>query len=184
MNSAIKFGLLASSLGLAMHMGDAQAVVATHYFISNSVNYCQAFTPGPANTIRNRVVGAENVGATPIALACDFHTMGNGAAGITAPTDIYIYFANNNASGTLTVTCTLLTGYQGQTGAYIVTKTTSAIAAGGTSQDSLHWGATDNPTPSSTDLGNSRLGINCTLPSGAVANDTYLYWKQDNGVGS
>lgn len=185
MNSAIKFGLLATGMGLAMHMADAQAIVASHYFISNAVNYCQAFTPGPANTIRNRVVGAENVGTTPIALACDYHTMQNGAAGATVPTDLYIYFANDNASGTtLTVTCTLLTGYQGQSSAYTVTKTTNAIAGGGTAQVGLSWHAADNPTSGATDLGNSRIGINCTLPPGAVANASYLYWNMDNGVGS
>ena len=181
MNSGLKLGLMSVAAGLALQAGNADAAVAQHLFRANAVNYCQAFTPGPANTIRNRVVGSENVGAT-MNVACNFHTLTNGAAGVTPPTSLTVYFANNNASGSLTVTCALLTGYQGQGSSYIVTKTTGAINAGGVSQAFLTWNAADNPVQPATNLGNYFIGINCTLPTGAVINDTYLYWNMDNGV--
>ena len=183
MNTGLKVGLLSVAAGLALQSGHADAAVASHLFYSNAVNYCQAFTPGPANTIRNRVVGSENVGAT-MNVACNFHAMFNGAAGNTNPTQLTVYFANNNTSGTLQVTCALLTGYQGQPSGYIVTKTTAAIAAGGIAQASLSWAAADNPVQPATTLGNSLIGINCTLPTGAVINDIALYWTMDNGVGT
>ena len=63
MNNGLKLGLLSVAAGLAMHAGNANAEVAMHTFSGNAVNYCQAFTPGPANTIRNRVIGAENIGS-------------------------------------------------------------------------------------------------------------------------
>lgn len=184
MNNTLKIGLLAASVGIALHSGAAEAAVANHSFISNSVNYCQAFTPGVTNTVRNRVVGAENVGSNPIAVACNFHTMFNGAAGITPPTSITMWFANNNVVGDLMVTCTLLTGWQGQGGTsqYAVTKTTTAIPSGGTAQRSLTWATADNPNAGATSLGNYRVGINCTLPQGAVMNDSVVNWPQDNGV--
>jgi hypothetical protein len=77
-----------------------------------------------------------------------------------------------------------LTGYQaeGGTAQYISTKTTSAIAAGGVSQSALTWTPADNPVGGSTTLGNALIGINCTLPQGAVINDTYFNWTQDNGI--
>jgi hypothetical protein len=180
MNS-VKFGLTTLALAAALHVDTAEAAVAQHYTYSNSVNYCQAFTPGPANTVRNRVVGAENVGEAPIAVACNFASSWNGAAGNTAPTRVSMYFANNNPSEAVIVTCTMLTGYQTSIG-YTVTKATTSIPAGGTSQRNLSWNAADNPSPGATTLGSSLIGVNCTLPQGAVINDIFFYWNADNGV--
>ncbi len=182
MNTTLKMGLLVASIGMALSATQANAAVANHSFQSNAVNYCQAFTPGPSNTIRNRVLGAENIG-TSIAVACNFHSMFNGAAGNTPPTSVQMYFSNNSAAA-VTVTCTLLTGYQteGGTAQYSKTKTTAAIPAGGTGQRSLSWLPADNPVAGATNLGNYLIGINCTLPTGAVMNDAYLNWSADNGV--
>lgn len=181
MNIGFKLGLMSVAAGLALQSGNADAAVANHVLRSNAVNYCQAFTPGPANTIRNRVVGSENVGAT-MNVACNFHSVVNGAAGVTPPTSVELWFANNNTSGTITVSCVMLTGYQGQASAYAVSKTTVAIAAGGVDQAPLTWTTADNPTAGATSLGNYLIGVNCTLPTGAVINDTYLTWNMDNGV--
>ena len=184
MNTSLKACLLVVGVGMAVTAADANAALATHSFLSNAVNYCQAFTPGPTNTIRNRIIGAENVGTAPIAVACNFTSMSNGGVGVTNPTSLSVFFANNNTGGTLTVTCTLITGYQSQGGTsqYLSTKTTSAIAAGGTSQAALSWGPADNPNAGATTLGNRLIGINCTLPQGAVINDTYFFWTPDNGI--
>ncbi len=179
MNTALKLGLLTSGLALAMHVPTAQAVVATHVFSGTSVNYCQAFTPGPANTVRNRVVGAENVGAT-VNVACTWTSMVNGATAAN-PRQLEVWFSNNSAAA-ITVTCSLLTGYQGDPTKYVSTKTTASIPANGAGQQALDWVPADNPVANATDLGNALIGINCTLPTGAVINDTYLGWSQDNGV--
>lgn len=181
MNIGFKLGLMSVAAGLALQSGVADAAVATHTLLSNPVNYCQAFTPGPANTIRNRVVGSENIGAT-MNVACNFHAVHNGAASAAPPSSVQLWFANNNPSGTITVSCTLLTGYQGDPDAYAVSKTTTTIAGGGVAQAALTWNAADNPTAGATHLGNYLIGVNCTLPTGAVINDTYLTWSMDNGI--
>lgn len=181
MNTATKLGLLATGLGLAIQAPGARAVVTKHSLYSNAVNNCQAFTPGPANTIRNRVVGAENIGE-PMNVACNFNSFYNGASSNNAPKQLLIFFSNNNISGTISVNCTLLTGNQGQGNAYAVSKTTVPIPAGGLSQQSLSWIPADNPVAGSTDLGNYLIGINCTLPTGAVINQTHMHWDQDNGI--
>ena len=182
MNTTLKIVLMVASIGMAVSASQANAAVVFHQFRSNAVNYCQAFTPGPSNTIRNRVVGAENIGST-MAVACNFHSMNNGGYGITSPVRLTMNFSNNSVSPK-TVTCTLLTGYQtqGGTSQYQVTKTTTPIAANGTGQQVLTWGAADNPTTDATSLGNPLVGINCTLPTGAVLNDAYVTWLQDNGI--
>lgn len=180
MNNALKFGLLATGLGLAMNATTARAAVALYDFDSNAVNYCQAFTPGPANTVRNRVIGSENVGTATMNVACNFHSM-YGAPSTTNPSDLYVYFTNNNTTGTITVSCTLLTGYQGQGGTSQYTVTKSVVLAAGANLG-LEWHASDNPNAGATDFGTDLVGINCALPHGGVINDTYLYWQQDNGV--
>ena len=180
MKSSFCFGLLSVAVALALQSAPAQAVVATHYAIGNAVNFCQAFTPGPANTVRNRVVGSENVGPNPMNVACDFQSFSNGAAGVTYPTSLSVYFSNNTAAD-FTVSCTLLTSYQGAPNAYASTKSV-VVTAGSQGVKSLQWTTADNPVAGATSLGNPLIGINCTLPVGAVINDTYLYWAQDNGV--
>ncbi len=186
MSNMLKAAALTLAIGAAWPAGNAQAAVVTHELASNSVNYCQAFTPGTSNTVRNRVVGAENVGASPIAVACNFHALFNGTAAgaATQPRQLVMYFSNNNTSGTITITCTMLTGYQTDTSTYVSSKTTTAIPSGGTAQRSLAWAPADNPTAGATTLGNYLIGVNCTLPSGGVINDAYLTWNQDNGIGS
>lgn len=176
----MKSALVTVGLVLAASSLPTHAVTATHTLMSNPTSKCQAFTPGPTNTIRNRVVGSENIGAK-MNVACSFDVLDNGATA-TAPTAVTMYFANNS-SAPITVTCTLLTGYQGESGTYLVTKTTAPIAPGGVDQQSLQWNAGDNPTASATDLGDMLVGVNCSLPTGAVINDSYLDWNADNGVG-
>jgi hypothetical protein len=61
----------------------------------------------------------------------------------------------------------------------VVAKTSASILPG--EQGSLSWDGSDNPVPGA-DFGNDLIGINCTLPPGAVINDTYVGWSQDNGV--
>ncbi len=182
MNTSFKTGLLVASIGLAMSAGNANAAVANHQFISNAVNYCQNFVPGAGSQIRNRVIGVENVGGTT-PVACNFHAMFNGATTSLPPRQLDVWFSNNGTAP-ITVTCTLLTGYQGEGGTtqYAVSKTTAPIAPGGTSQQRALWTPADNPVAGSTNLGNYLIGINCSLPTGAVMNDTYLDWSQDNGI--
>jgi hypothetical protein len=161
-----------------MQASIAQATVVQHWFDGNSVNYCQAFTPGPANTIRYRVVGSENVGDKTMNVACNFASLW-GDASTANPNDLQVYFSNNNSTGTITVTCTLLTGYQGAEEGYASTKSVEVPAG---VQESLEWNSDDNPVADATDLGNDLVGVNCSLPKGGVINDTYLGWMQDDGV--
>ena len=176
LNNSLKFGLLAVGLGLALNATNAQAVNTTHYFDGNSTNYCQAFYPSSSNGVRNRVLGIQNTSTTNQLVACAFHST-FGDANASYPTSLDVYFYNSTATA-FTVTCTLMTGYQTNT-PYVVAKTSASIAPG--AQGGLSWDGSDNPVPGA-DFGNDLIGINCTLPPGAVINDTYLGWSQDNGV--
>lgn len=178
MNVVLKAGASVLALGLALPSGTANAEIAEHFISSNSVNYCQAFTPGTANTFRNRVVGAENVGTATANLACNFPLNFNGSDGSTAATALEVWFSNTGTAA-VSVSCTLLTGFQGDATTYASTKT---VSVGPGAQSKLLWTASDNPVAGATDLGNVLVGINCSMPRGAVLNDTYLFWNADNGV--
>lgn len=176
MNNALKLGLLVAGLGLAMNATNAKATNSTHGFDGNSTQYCQAFYPSAANGVRNRVLGIQNTSTTNQLVACAFHST-FGDAGATYPTSLDVYFYNSTATP-ITVTCTFMAGYQTNT-PYVVAKTSDPIPAG--EQGHLGWDGGDLATPAA-DFGNDLVGINCTLPPGAVINDTYLNWVQDNGV--
>ena len=181
MNNILKTSLLTLGLGIAVCSANANAALATHATWSNALNYCGAFTPGISNTIRNRVIGVENIGTSPIAVACNYASFFNGAPGNSSLHTVNIFFTNNSADP-VQVTCTLLAGTSGSISSgssYAVTKTVP-IAAG--SPATIGWTVADNPTAGAVDLGNLMVGVNCNLPSNVVMSATNLRWTADNGV--
>ena len=71
MNNSIKAGLLTIALGTisrpSIPMPPSSPMVG-----ANAPGRARPSHRALPNTIRNRVVGSENVGANPIAVACDF----------------------------------------------------------------------------------------------------------------
>lgn len=180
MNNMLKSGLLTLAVGVACLPSRADAAVVTYISYSNATNYCQAFTPGPANTIRNRVHGSENIGP-PLAIACSFPLMTNAGAGQENLHEIGIWFSNSGSEAA-SVTCTMLTGAPSNISnpVYAVTKTSSPIAPGAAT--TILFSAADNPTPGATDFGNVVVGVNCTLPTNMVLAATRIKWRADNGI--
>lgn len=177
MTNSTKFAALTLAVGAVFAAPDATAALVTYVETANAPSNCQAFTPGITNTIRNRVVGSENVGSAPIAVACAFQKPFSATS--TAPTRVDLYFSNNNTSGSITINCTLLTGFQGALGAVAVPKS-ATVAAGGSG--SVFYTAADTPSPTDTDLDYDQVGINCTMPTGGVINDSYVSYQDENGV--
>ena len=176
MNYSGKAALLTLALGTVFVAADSNAALVAYTSAANAPGRCQAFTPGPSNTIRNRVVGSENIG-TPIAVACDFEVEMSNTS--TNAVEVEMWFSNNGTSGPLTVNCTMLNGWQGAEGAVAVNKSTSVTAG---IQSDIVFNADDTPDASDTDLGFVLVGVNCTLPTNAVINDTYVSWFDENGV--
>ena len=181
MNVAIKAALAATTVGLLLASASGQAAVVPYLLGANAPAHCQAFTPGTTNTIRNRVVGSENIGAS-MAVACAFESLLSDTS--SNLTGVAMYF-HNNTSADITINCTMLTGYQGEAGAVAVNKSLVLKPGYPTQQNPFETGITfqgaDLPTPGA-DLGNVLAGVNCTLPTGAVINDTYVAWQDENGV--
>lgn len=170
------------AIGATLHSADSRAAVSEHWSDSNAVNYCQAFTPGVSNTIRNRVIGAQNVGTASIAVACNYATAHNyNDATDQNLSGIYQVF-NNGSAGDVTISCTLLTGTPGFDfgDAYSVTKTLTLPA--GTSYY-ISFDGTDNPTPNAT-FNNGIVGVNCMLPPQVYMTDVELTWSAEDGIGT
>lgn len=179
MKTTAKIALL--TVGLAALFPTADAAVTTHRELSSAVNFCQAFTPGPANTIRNRVIGSENIGGAPIAVACNFSSYTNGAPGGTALTQIIVALTNG-AGADASVTCTMLSGQSpGISGGTIYTVAKSVVVPAGASA-AITWTTADNPNPGATDLGNILVGVNCTLPTNMTLSAMGMDWQAENGV--
>ncbi|MDB6163915.1 MAG: hypothetical protein JWL98_1347 [Xanthomonadaceae bacterium] len=154
--------------------------------VANAVNFCQAFTPGVTNTIRNRVIGAENVGTAAIAVACNLHLTVNDSdpSGLVAqqPTAL-MYTMSNGTASDVTVSCTLLTGTPGLGLGDAYTATHNVVVpANSLSLDSFT--VADNPNVGATSLGNYIVGINCLLPPHVSLNFFDLQWSAEDGVGT
>ena len=176
MNCFVKASLLTVAVGIAFASANSNAAVVVYGSAANAPGRCQAFTPGPTNTIRNRVVGSENIGS-PIAVACDFETTFSEVSTNVVAVDMF--FSNNGTTGPVTVNCTMLNGWQGAEGAVLVNKTASVTNG---TQTQISYDSDDTPDATDTDLGFVLVGVNCTLPTNAVINDTYVYWGDENGV--
>ncbi|MCY7354141.1 MAG: hypothetical protein LH470_03515 [Lysobacter sp.] len=177
MNNSVKFAAITLAIGSVFAASSSQAALVTYVETANAPSHCQAFTPGVSNTIRNRVVGSENIG-TPIAVACAYQKPFSATS--TAPTRVELWFSNNTTAA-FTVNCTLLTGWQGATGAVAVNKSVS-VPASSNSATFIAYTAADTPSTTDTDLGFDQVGVNCTLPTGAVINDSYVSYQDENGV--
>ena len=91
---------------------------------------------------------------------------------------VELYFSNNGVDP-ITVNCTLLTGWQGMPGAIVVNKSVTVYNG---AQGKIDFSSDDTADPSDTTLGSALVGVNCSLPSRGVINDTYMYWLDDDGM--
>lgn len=172
---AIKSCLATLVVGAAFAVPNAAAETQVYINDGNAPAHCQAFTPGPTNTIRNRVTGSENVGAA-MNVACAFENISSEDYGQqTYAAGLQIV---NNGSVPITVTCSELSGYFGDSGT-LVTKTTASIAPG--ADEFMDFTADDTPDPDDTTLGYA-VGINCTLPTHGLISETYASWVDEDGV--
>ena len=182
MTSMIKASLPTLAIGAAFHSADSRASVSLYFSDSNAVNYCQAFTPGVSNTIRNRVIGAQNIGTATIAVACNYTTAHNTSDSTDQNlAQVYQVFSNGAATP-VTISCTLLTGVVGFNFGddYSVTKTLN-LAPGEAAY--IYFDGNDNPTPSAT-FNNGAVGVNCNLPPQVYMTDVELVWQAEDGIGT
>ncbi len=177
MHTAMKafFATLAIATVLVV-AADAQAVSSVYINDANAPARCQAFTPGPTNTVRNRVTGSENIGAT-MNVACAFESVASYDYG-TEPYAAGVQIVNNGSTA-FTVSCSELSGYFNNAGV-VLNKTSASIAPGGS--ENIEFTADDTPDTGDTDLGSYAVGIVCNLPTHAVMSETYSFWTDEDGV--
>ena len=163
---------------MALFAPGARANHQTYGSDSNAPSHCQAFAPGPTNTIRNRVTGAENTGAA-MNVACAFESIG-GYASVQSVATAGVRVANNG-SAEFSVSCSELSGYFGNAGT-VLNKTSAGIAPGASA--SLDFSADDTPDEEDGDLGSYAVGIVCNLPTHGLLSDTHAAWDDEDGMES
>ncbi len=120
------------------------------------------------------MIGVENVGSEPVAVACSFQSQE--ALVYTQPKRLQIYTSNTSLQP-IAIACTMLVGYFGEPDLYLVTKSVN-VAAQTFRGPVIEFDAGDNPAPLSVTLGDSLIGVNCTLPAGGGLNETKLSWSE------
>ena len=174
MNSSVKASLLTLAISAVFAPVTGNAAEVPQIMASSAMAHCQAFTPGPTNTIRNRVIGSENIGNT-LALACAFEV---DAAAMTADgVQSVTLILGNTGTTSIDVNCTLAAGFAGDF-SYFINKTTTVAPA---AQVPVEFTPADG---GSGDLGfgDFLTGVNCTLPKNGAVYDTYVAYAIDNGV--
>jgi hypothetical protein len=178
MGTLFKSCLMTAAVGAAFVATATSAAVVTYYNEGNAPGRCQAFTPGPTNTVRNRVSGSENIGAA-MNVACAFENVSS-AEGGSYSTSAGISLYNNSSSNTFSVNCSELSGYLGDAGT-VLSKTSESMAPGGSA--TVEFSADDTADVSDTDLGSFDVGVVCNLPTNAAMTDTWATWTDEDGMG-
>jgi hypothetical protein len=166
MNMTFRVALMTAGVGLALGLS-APAKATGYYVSSNAVDKCQAFTPGVTNTIRNRVIGAENVGANAIAVACNFELAEVYGGGSVTTDDVHLYFKNGGSSN-VTVSCSLLPGNV-EDGFGTVVSDSVELAADAT-------GSVDFAGPWQV----FGIGVTCNLPPHVTITETLIRYQDAN----
>ena len=163
MNVMNHVAILTAGIGLVLGATVPAYATIGHFYSSNAVDKCQAFTPGISNTIRNRVIGAQNVGTATIAVACVFELDQLYGQGTVTTDAIYIRFDNGDASQ-VSVSCTLLPGSEGTYGTAVNQTVVIAAGANGGVTFTGPW----------NDYG---IGVNCSLPPNVTIASTIIKYK-------
>jgi len=164
MNVMNHVAILTAGIGLLLGATAPADATIGHFYSSNAVDKCQAFTPGVSNTIRNRVIGAQNIGTASIAVACVFEMEQLYGQGSVTIDTVTIRFNNGDAAQT-SVSCTLLPGSDGTYGTAV--NQTAVIAAGANGSVSFSGPFT----------GLFGIGVNCTLPPNVTINSTVFRYQ-------
>ena len=174
MNPSVKASLLTLVISAAFAPAAGNAAEVPQIIASSAMAHCQAFTPGATNTIRNRVIGSENIGNT-LALACAFEVdagaiTGDGVQSVTL-------YLSNIGTASLDIPCTLATGFAGDFSFFINKTTTVAPAA----KVPVSFTPADGGS-GAVGFGDFLAGVNCTLPKNGAVYDTYVAYTVDNGA--
>jgi hypothetical protein len=142
---------------------------------SSAMAHFQSFTPGVTNTIRNRVIGSENVGTKPIGIACAFE-VDAGTMTVDGVQSVSV-FLNNHGTAPFDVSCTVGVGVEGPDMLFASKTTTVDVGTSTPVQfDPQDVGLTDG-------FGDYLIGLTCMLPPKSIVNDTYVAYAVDNGDG-
>lgn len=110
MNNFSKLATLAAGVGIVLAVSaPAHAQTFSRFISSNAADKCAAFSARIPDTLRYRVSGVENVGASAIVVACDFPLNLQDSANPGQVTNVSEYFLNGNTVA-VDVSCTLLPG--------------------------------------------------------------------------
>ena len=181
MNASVKASLLTLAVSAMFAPVNGNAAEIGQIMASSAMAHCQSFTPGVTNTIRNRVIGSENIGDASIGIACAFEV----DAGAMTPDGVQSIklFFNNHSAAAIDITCTAAVGVEGSF-SFFVSKTTNVAAdtipSGGPSA-SVEFTPADSGSPD-PGFGDYLVGLTCQLPKGAVIEDTYVAYAVDNGA--
>lgn len=139
--------------GLASFGADAATVIRSK--LLSPVNQCQGALPSYEGAFRKRPIAIKNEGVSSAFITCATFGNNGGPAifSLVAP-----YFRNANASGSVTINCTLSDGFLDSGAPTLLPKSITLTAGAG---GYIQWDATDNGG-----LKFRSANTSCSIPAG------------------
>jgi len=165
--------LLAMGIGGLLLAGTASAADVTWHQSSTMSGNCQSFEPGPTNTLRNRALGVENVGAATMGIACAFEPQFLTGDAPTSYTMLMLWF--HGAPGQV-VNCTLVAGHYWSVSSFLA----KSVTLGSSGDGFISWDV--GTTGWATTTGKSGMSTTCNLPPGVWATNSHFWYVAGNGA--
>ena len=147
---------------------DAAEINTTAY--ANAPAYCNGALPSFEGALRKRPLAVQNEGTAPAFVTCGLATEGRA---------YFVEVVARSTVGTaLTLTCTLVNGWDGGTTNGYSTKTVTLPADGG--RDGFGWQPQDFGNVGT--FAHEALSVTCNLPAGANINSLYVDFRREIGA--
>ena len=171
-------GIAVLTIALASaYSAPSGAAIVSHGNSSGPTARCQGALPVFETAIRKRPLAVQNEGTSAAFVTCSFEFDSVNALDNTA-TLVDAYFTNTSATAK-TVSCTAVTGFEGDEIPNEYVSLEETIAPGATSEG-IYWIDTDFPEGG---LASGLVSISCNIPAGVGVNDSYIWWDAEDGAG-
>lgn len=155
----------AASVALLACAGSAAAVVQNRVLESTAVGLCQGALPAFETQIRKRPLAVQNEGASSTFVSCALTSQ-------NSLQSVDVYFGS--IGGTVTISCTGVTGFTG-----VAAFSSKSVTVGAGARAVISWTPSDFGATGT--LPSALFSISCALPPGAAINDATVHFSEDVG---
>lgn len=166
------FATAVALLAAASYAGEVRAVERLMIDFANAPSICQGALPNFDGVLRKRPLAVQNEGVGDAFVSCAWSTE-------TFPVRLHVQ-AGAIGGQAASLSCTLVSGTQGNAFVRVATKSIDLPADG--AQQELTWRPEDFGQPAGSEFPDAFLALTCKLPPATNLGATYLVYKREIGA--